>query len=310
MIATVTLNTAIDRILFVRSFRFGRRIIADSSVTTVGGKGTVVSTLLHRMGRETRAFGFIAGPSGHVMCALLDRSGVPYEFIEAEGDTRVNTVLVDTDMQSQTTIINESLRIDPERVDKIEALIREKAQTIRVWVLSGSLPPGSPPDLWARLVRIVQDSGGTAILDSSGEGLREGIQSRPFLIKPNHPELEELVGRSLPTLDHVREASESLLANGPEWIVTSMGDLGLVAVTRGAAYHAPALMRPVVSTSGAGDGVVAGIALCLEQGVEIPIALRMGIAVASSVVSQPGTSALDPSEVETGFREAKAEEME
>ncbi|MBW3624339.1 MAG: bifunctional hydroxymethylpyrimidine kinase/phosphomethylpyrimidine kinase, partial [Armatimonadetes bacterium] len=219
MINTITLNTALDRILILPRFRLGRRIVAEKAMTTVGGKGTVVSSLLRQMGRDTKAYGFMAGPNGHVMGALLDRTGIPYEFIEAEGDTRVNTVIVDREMQNQTTVIAESLRVGEPHVQKIEALIRERATEATVWVFSGSLPPGAPPDLWARLITITRESGAMTVLDSSGEGLREGLAARPHVIKPNLPELEELSGRSLPSLEHVRDAVESLRESGPEWVV-------------------------------------------------------------------------------------------
>ena len=75
MIATVTLNSALDRVIFLRQFRMGRRIVAENALTTVGGKGTVVASLLQQMGRDTKAYGFMAGPNGHVMCALMDKAG-------------------------------------------------------------------------------------------------------------------------------------------------------------------------------------------------------------------------------------------
>ncbi len=309
MIATVTLNTALDRILFVRNFRMGRRIVAERSLTTVGGKGTVVSSLLRRMGAETRAYGFAAGPSGRVMCELLSQEGVPFEFVEAIGETRVNTVLVDLDAQDQTTVIMETLRVEAIHIERMEERIREHAAHAPIWVFSGSLPLGAPEDLWARLVTSVKAAGSRALLDTSGAGLRPGMQAGPFLIKPNWPELEEAVGRSLPSLEHVRDAAEELLAEGPEWVVVTLGGEGALAVTAGQAYVLPPQDAPVVSTSGAGDGVVAGIALALERGAEMETALRMGAAVAASVVTQAGTSQCDPADVERFFRQTRLQSL-
>jgi 1-phosphofructokinase family hexose kinase len=310
VIATVTLNTALDRILFLKRFRLGRRIVADRSVTTVGGKGTVVSSLLRQMEAETKAYGFAAGPSGHIMCVLLDNAGVPYEFVEADGDTRINTVLVDTEAGDQTTVIAETLRVNDEHVAKIERIVRENATRVPIWVFDGSLPPGAPPDLWARLIRIVKESGGTALLDSSGDGLREGMKAHPLLVKPNLPELEEISGRSLPSFEHAREAAEALLEEGPEWVVATLGEGGLLAVSREDAYFVPPLEVPVASSSGAGDAVIAGIALGLERSVSMETAIRLGAAVAASAVMQPGTSYCVPADVERFFREIRLEKLD
>ncbi len=310
MIATVTLNTALDRLIFLRRFRMGRRVVADDSLTTIGGKGTVVASLLRLLGAETKAFGFIAGPAGHITCALLDKADVPYEFLEAEGDTRMNTVLVDTEAETQSTVIVESLRARDEHLQKMEAFIRQQAGSIPYWVFSGSLPPGAPPDFWACLIEIVKEAGATVLLDTSGEPLRQGLRAKPFLIKPNLPELEEAVGRSLPSLDHAREAAESLLEDGPEWVIATLGEQGLLAVSSGVAY----LVRPqpvsVVSTSGAGDGVVTGISLGLERGADMESAIRLGAAVAASVVTQTGTATCVPADVEQFFRDLRLERLD
>lgn len=310
MIATVTLNSALDRILFLRNFRMGRRIVGERSLTTVGGKGTVVSSLLRQMGRESKAYGFMAGPSGHVMCALLDKVHVPYEFIEADGDTRINTVIVDLEAEDQSTIIVESLRVHEPHIEKLEALIRTHASDAAVWVFSGSLPPGAPPDLWARLIALVREAGAMTILDSSGEGLRQGLAARPHAIKPNLPELEEVCGRSLPSLEHIRDAAELLLDSGPEWVVASLGEQGLLAVSSLGAYEVPPLAVNVASTSGAGDGIVSGLAIGLEQGVDLETAVRLGAAVATSVVTHPGTAQCNPADVEAFFHRIRAERLD
>jgi tagatose 6-phosphate kinase len=309
LIATVTLNTALDRILFLRRFRMGRRIVADDALTVIGGKGTVVSSLLRRMGAPTRAYGFVAGPAGHILCALLDRDGIPYEFVEAEGDTRINTVLVDAEARNQTTVIVESLKVGEGQIEKMESLIRQRSAETRLWVFSGSLPPGAPPDLWARLIGVVGEAGGRVLFDSSGEGLRQGIRAKPFLVKPNLQELEEAVGRSLPSREHARDAAESLLSGGPEWVVATLGDDGLLAVSGEQSFFLPPLDLPVVSTSGAGDGVMSGIALGLERGTDMAAALRLGAAVAASVVTQPSTCDCDPSDVERTFRQIRPEPL-
>jgi 1-phosphofructokinase family hexose kinase len=309
MIATVTLNTALDRLIFLRRFRMGRRVVADNSVTTVGGKGTVVASLLRLLDAETKAHGFIAGPAGHIMCALLDKADVPYEFIEVEGDTRINTVLVDTEAEIQSTVIVESLRVGEPHLERMETFIRQQADAVRYWVFSGSLPPGAPPDYWNRLIETVKGAGATVLLDTSGEALRQGLRAGPLLIKPNLPELEEACGRSLPSLEHARDAAESLLEGGPEWVIATLGEQGLLAVSKEVSYLVRPLPVPVVSTSGAGDGVVAGIALGLERGADMESAIRLGAAVAASVVTQPGTASCVPADVEQYFRQIRVERM-
>jgi fructose-1-phosphate kinase PfkB-like protein len=122
--------------------------------------------------------------------------------------------------------------------------------------------------------------------------------------------LEEVCGRSLPSLEHAREAAESLLEEGPEWVIATLGEQGLLAVSGEESFLVRPLSLPVVSTSGAGDGVVSGIALGLERDAGMESAIRLGAAVAASVVTQPGTAACVPADVEQYFREIRVERLD
>ena len=58
----------------------------------------------------------------------------------------------------------------------------------------------------------------------SGALLAGGIESSPYLIKPNNHELSGLLGRKLDTTDKLEEAARELMAKyGISKIVVSMG---------------------------------------------------------------------------------------
>ena len=67
-------------------------------------------------------------------------------------------------------------------------------------VFAGSLPPGMPPEAFARLIGLCQDRGARVAVDSSGPGLEAVRPVRGlWLIKPNREELAELRTRTLST---------------------------------------------------------------------------------------------------------------
>ena len=310
MIATVTANTALDRLLFVPRFNYGRRIVAEKCITTMGGKGTNVSILVHTLGAKTTAFGFAAGLAGAEMLKILSEHQIPFDFVQAEGETRVNTVIVDKSAGSQSTIIAETMWITEDQEDVLLRKVRENASKAGVWCFCGSLPRGANMNAYALMVETVREAGAVAILDTSGEALRYGVAAKPNYIKPNLHELEELVGRTLGSIDHIVDAVHEVLEMGPEWVVASLGEQGIIAGTRGATYFIPPLEVPVVSTSGGGDGIVAGIALGIERGVPPEAGLRLGAAVAASVVMSPGTAQCNPDDVVELFRKTQIEKLE
>jgi 1-phosphofructokinase family hexose kinase len=310
MIATVTANTALDRLLFVPRFSFGRRIVAENCITTMGGKGTNVSILVKTLGAKTMALGFAAGLAGAEMLKMLAEHQIPFDFVQAEGETRVNTVIVDKSTKSQSTIIAETMWVTEDQEDVLIRKVREAADQAKIWCFCGSLPRGSRPEAYALMIEAAKDAGAVTILDTSGEALRRGITAKPTYIKPNLFELEELVGRTLGSIDHVVDAVKEVLDAGPEWVVASLGEQGIVAATKGATYFIPPLDVPVVSTSGGGDGIVAGIALGIERQVPPEAGLRLGAAVAASVVMSPGTAQCNPDDVVEFFKQTRLERLD
>ena len=96
MINTVTVNPAIDRIVYLD--RFVRNITNRIRATkdTMGGKGTHVSLNLTLMGSPSRAFGFAFGSTGRRIIDMLREGGVEPCFIYGEtGESRTNYLLVE-----------------------------------------------------------------------------------------------------------------------------------------------------------------------------------------------------------------------
>jgi len=79
-------------------------------------------------------------------------------------------------------------------------------------------------------------------------------------VKPNRAELEALLGRDLPTIADIVTAARSLLDRGVALVVVSLGAAGALFVDREAALAAALPAKKALSTVGAGDAMVAGIA--------------------------------------------------
>ena len=92
MINTVTLNPALDLILYLGSFRRNITNRTDAPTVTMGGKGTHVSMDLQLMGVPSRAYGFGYGGSGKRIMQMLEQSGVQARFVydAAHGESRSN----------------------------------------------------------------------------------------------------------------------------------------------------------------------------------------------------------------------------
>jgi D-beta-D-heptose 7-phosphate kinase / D-beta-D-heptose 1-phosphate adenosyltransferase len=119
------------------------------------------------------------------------------------------------------------------------------------------------------------------------------------VIKPNRKELSDATRRRVDTDDDViAAASELNRLLGTDAVVVSLSDAGLILVpSAGAPLHVPAYPVKVRDTSGAGDTVVATLAVMLATGVDHETAVRAANAAAAVVVGKRGTATVSAAEL-------------
>ena len=155
--------------------------------------------------------------------------------------------------------------------------------------LCGSLPPGCPPDTYLRIMQKLPDR--RWIVDASGDAMRYALQARPFLIKPNQVELEEIVGHTLHDLNAVKNAAVSLCREGVRYAAVSLGGQGALITDGNRTVFAVALPVKASFTVGAGDSFLAGLLCGLSRGESVFDSLRFGIASGAVCVEGGGIPA-------------------
>ena len=312
MILTITPNPTIDRVLFVRDFAMQDVVRAESETVSPSGKGIDVSAVLHGFGIDTLALGLNAGLSGEMLAALLNELGVPFQFVQVDGYTRVAALITDMARGRQSTLIAHTLSATPAHLEELLALTAARVPHCWGMACAGSLPPGMPADAYARLLALAKQHNLTTLLDSSGESLRRGAAALPDIVKVNRTELAALAPDAMAGWqenvdsasigDRAGKLADALADRMHAWteqtLIVTLGKLGAVAVTPEGRWYVPALSAPWVSPAGAGDGMSAGILLALYRNGSWRDALALGTAMAAAVVMNPGTCECHPHQVE------------
>ncbi len=299
MIVTVTPNTGIDLTLLVPEFCLNQTIRASQSALGMGGKATDVAWILGRLGIPNLALGFAAGAAGRQMVKMLKQRGSDTDFVWVGGETRRNTVIIAQDGSGQSTFTVSTLEVAPRHLRKFEKVFQTALDQADCLVLGGSLPRGVPVDFFKMLTEMAHARHIPVLLDASGPGLLSGLQARPQVIKPNRVELEEIVGQPVQSKEDVLKAARRIQKDlGAVIIIATFGRQGAFAVLPEATYWIPGLEQTVVSSAGAGDGVLAGLAVAYAQKRPIEEGLRLGFALASAVLLTLPTADFDPSDLE------------
>jgi 1-phosphofructokinase len=293
MIVTVTLNPSLDRALSVPQLEPGTLHRARFMRQDLGGKGINVSRALRALDIPSRIIGFIGGRIGQALRDGLVADGFDVHFIEVEGETRQNITLLDESNGQYTKINEPGPTIGPQHIAALEAYLQQTAQPGDLWAFCGSLPPGAPPDLYAWLINVVQQSGGLGFLDSSGAAFRAGLTTGPFAIKPNSEEASEALHSPLRDDAEHRSAACRLQTGGVRLVALTRGAQGLVLSMDGKLVIAAPPPVSVFSPIGAGDASLAGLLWATLEKCDAVETARRAVACGTAAAMQEGTGVGD-----------------
>lgn len=280
MIYTVTFNPSLDYIVTIDQFELGKTNRTSSEQMLPGGKGVNVSTVLHSLGIENTALGFLAGFTGKEIEARIRRDGVSCDFIFLNhGCSRINIKMKDFD---GTEINGAGPEIDRASLNQLMRRLNGLKQGDTL-VLAGSIPASMPKDSYSQILNMLKDRGILFAVDAEGELLLNVLPYRPFLIKPNSHELGEIFGVELKSREEVVPYGKKLQEKGARNVLVSMAGQGAVLLDEeGGVHMLPAPRGTLVNAVGAGDSMVAGFLAGWMEQHDYSHAFRMGVAAGSA----------------------------
>lgn len=289
MIITVTLNPAIDKTVEVPDFSLGTLNRTVSSRMDIGGKGINVAKAVRALGYECVATGLLFGQSGRFAGKALEKLGITCDFVYAPGEVRTN-IKINDPVSHVTTELNEpGPGVAAGILLELKNRIAERLMPGDILVFSGSVPPGTARDIYRDWIGYFNERGAYTILDADGDLFRFGMEAGPCAVKPNLHELGNYFGRPLETTGEVYAKVRELFRFGSERILCSMGDKGAVMADLHTGLFLPAMPVHVNGTVGAGDAMVAAMAVSKARGDTAESALCLAVACAAASVMKEGT---------------------
>lgn len=181
-----------------------------------------------------------------------------------------------------TEILEPGPEISPKELTAFRKQFSGCLELCRMVVLSGSIPQGVPVDIYARLIRECRQAGCKVCLDASGELLRQGLEAKPDMVKPNRRELEYLAGRELSGMEEIKAQAARLLDKGVGKVVVSLGTEGLLYMDQKQELYQAACRVRTANTVGCGDTVVASMCMSELSGEDAQTALKKAAALAAA----------------------------
>jgi len=303
VILCVNPNPAIDKTVVVPGFRLNAIHRSASVLALPGGKGCNVARALVTLGESAMVTGWVGGHAGRFIEEGLAAEGIGAAFVHTEAESRTCLSILDSESGGVTEIYERGESITESQVAELLARYRVLLGQVTGVTLSGTLPPGCPPDLYRTLIEVAREQGLPAYLDSSGEALREGLLGRPALVKPNAAEFAEVTGAPSTGPGDMIRAMQEIAARYETTVVVSRGAAGALANDGRTAWEVRAPRVEARSAVGSGDCLLAGLAFGLSRGLPLPDAVRCGVAAGSANTLQTGAGRF----VRTDFERLLAE---
>ena len=270
-----------------------------------GGGGINVARVVAELGGEAVAVFPAGGVTGQLLQALLGERPIAQHAVPAAAETRQSFTVDEagSGLQYRFVLPGESLtQAEQESCLQHLAAVARKGDLV---VASGSLPAGVPASFFAQVCSVCDAAGVRLILDTSGDALRHARCA--YLVKPNLNELQALAGTPLTSTALQQQAARRLIdEHVAEVVLLSLGADGALLVTADEARHLPAPQVTLRSAVGAGDSMVAGLALALSQGAPLVDAVRRAMAAGAAALITPGSGLARRADVERLYREIVA----
>ena len=282
MILCVNLNAAIDKTAVLPTFSPGQIHRPETVKMLPGGKGFNVARALKQLGETPVVTGWVGGSAGQFIAKAAQEEGIQTEFVYTAAESRTCLSILDSSSGLLTEIYEQGEAVPPEKVAELLGWFGKNVGRFTAVTLSGSLPPGVPPNIYAQLIHLAHKANVPAYLDGSQEALRLGVAAKPFLIKPNDSEIAILAERDLNTRADFAAAAGAISNRYQTIVALSLGKAGAIFAQGPDLIYVQPPRVQAKGAVGSGDSMLAGLVHGFGQGKSLGEAARCGVAAGTA----------------------------
>jgi len=271
----------------------------------LGGAANVVNNVIS-LGGAVEICG-IAGDDqmGRWLVREFDKKGVGARgvMLDSERPTTIKTRIIAHNQQVVRFDKEETSPVTREMEDIILGMVTSLLPECGAMVISDYAKGVITPTLLKQVVSEANDAGVPVAVDpkSNHFAMYRGVT----VLTPNLLEAAAGAGMVIGSISDLEEAGQRVISNiDCPYLIITRGDQGMTLFTRGQKpQHIPAVSREIYDVTGAGDTVVATLALALAAGLSMADSAKLSNVAAGVVVGEVGTVPITSEQMKTRFRE-------
>jgi len=286
-ILTVTLNPCLDKTVKVEKLNISGLSRAEIEKVDFGGKGINVSKILKNFGTDSISTGIMPMGNSRPVFDYMAKKEIENDYVISNGFLRTNLKVLDLSTNEITEINEKGPEIEEKYINDFADKFTRLSAMCEYVVISGSLPRGFSEDFYAKLVEIASVSS-KVILDCDGVQLKNAIEKKPYMIKPNIYEFSGLMGREYKTDEEIAEDMLKLNKEIP-YIIVSMGEDGAMFCFEGQVIKTTPFEIEFGSSVCAGDSMVGAMVYADINGFDYEKTVKFATACGTLTASKKGS---------------------
>ncbi len=250
------------------------------------GRGLNQACIARRLGASSALVTRIGGDErGEAILEKLrdDRVDDAWVIVDEAVPTGVVSIQLDAQGRKRSIAIpGASERLSREDVARASVLRESRVVVISLEV---------PVETALGAARVARANGARVILDPApGVDPPDGLLPLVDVVKPNAEEAQCLTGVAVIDKASARRAAEILLRRGASAVMVDTGGRGNLLVAEGLDLFLPHMEIPAVDPTGAGDALIAGLAVMMAEGHALAEAARFAHAAAARETTSLGAA--------------------
>jgi tagatose 6-phosphate kinase len=284
MILTVTLNMALDHLIFLPQLNKNAINRIERSYTVPGGKGVNVAANLAVLGQDVIATGFVGRRGTRFIEQALQNLGVTTNFVYIDEDVRTDTYIVEEGLGNKILLIEKGMTIKDRFLITFLDNYKRVLNNVETVVIAGSLPAGVYFDFVGTLADVAFFEDKQVIVNCKENILNKIIGKRKFkIIKPDVRDTDKLFDLEYKNLENRLTLAKKVLGKGAEIFILNYADFAYFIANKQRCFQVLVKknsVKNIKSMIGLEDGFLAGFIDGLGQACALEEAAKKGLATA------------------------------
>ncbi len=257
---------------------------------TLGGAGNVANNIAHLEAQAVVIGSCGKDPDADILKNMLNEINVGYELTLTDAPTTTKLRVIGEKQQIVRLDFEEIVPMEGAFAQVSLSNVEKHLKDCGAVVISDYGKGFCTFDMCEEVIRLASKANIPVIVDPKGSDWTK--YAGATTVTPNVKELAEAAGRHVPNEDEavVLAARDIIDRIRLEYLVVTRSERGITVVSRKDYMHFPTEAREVFDVSGAGDTVVASLALCLAKGNSLKEAVTTANRAAGIVVAKIGTA--------------------